>query len=71
MSRLPTDPPPSTPSTPSTPPTPATPSTPATPGHTLASTGGEIATAGALAGVLLLGMGGVLAAARRVRRGNR
>lgn len=62
---------PSTPATPSTPPTPATPSTPATPGHALASTGGEIAAAGALAGVLLLGMGGVLAAARRVRRGNR
>ncbi|MCZ0710985.1 DUF5979 domain-containing protein [Microbacterium paraoxydans] len=57
------------------PPVPATPSTPATPagtpGGSLATTGGEIATAGLLAGVLLLGIGGALAAARRARRGNR
>ncbi|WP_312674221.1 DUF5979 domain-containing protein [Microbacterium sp.] len=66
-----TPPTPGVPSTPPTPGTPVTPSTPGTPGHSLASTGGEIATAGALAGVLLLGMGGVLAAARRARRENR
>lgn len=59
-------PPPPVPATPSTPATP-----PGTPGGSLATTGGEIATAGLLAGVLLLGMGGALAAARRARRGNR
>ena len=68
----PTTPP--TPGTPTTPPTtpgtPTTPTTPGTPGRSLASTGGEIAVTGLVAGVLLLGMGGALAAARRARRGN-
>ncbi|WP_336502710.1 DUF5979 domain-containing protein [Microbacterium paraoxydans] len=68
---VPPPPVPATPTPPTTPTTPGTPVTPGNPGSSLATTGGEIATAGLLAGVLLLGMGGVLAAARRARRGNR